>query len=86
MKQTEENGGLRRISKEEVEQIINSQPASMANSLGCGCGCGCGCGSGSGDDWRVVGCGNGTSIDMGSGSGMPGVDRDNPNPYNIHLG
>lgn len=58
MKQTEENGGLRRISKEEVEQIINSQPANASY------GCGCGYGSGSGDDWRVVGCGNGTSIDM----------------------
>lgn len=59
MKQTEENGGLRRISNEQVEQIINNQPANASY------GCGCGYGSGSGDDWRVVGCGNGTSIDMG---------------------
>ena len=35
MKQTEENGGLRRISNEQVEQIINNQPANA--SYGCGC-------------------------------------------------
>lgn len=78
MKQTEENGGLRRISKEEVERIMNRRPVSML----------CTCCSGS-DDWgcRVVGCGEDDAyrhIDMGTGSGM-GITR-SQNPYKgIHL-
>lgn len=78
MKQTEENGALRRISKEEVERIMNRRPVSML----------CTCCSGS-DDWgcRVVGCGEDDvyrRIDMGTGSGM-GITR-SQNPYKgIHL-
>lgn len=77
MKQTEENGGLRRISNEEVERIINNRRVNATN------GCGCGCGDWG---WHIVGCGSdGTSIDMGYGSGMQDVDYDDDNPYNIHL-